>query len=122
MRKITLRNNPSQEITVRFNRKSLRMRWMFNSVSGYWSLTVWVDDERCPRMAGKRVIDGFNLFEGYDFNDVNAELWVAIRPDNRITNWYDRLRFNPSGALIVLMSPEERQGIIDEFTAEQQPC
>lgn len=83
---------------------------------------MWVGGERCPRMAGKRVIEEFNLFEGFNFDDVNIELWVAIRPDNRVTNWYDRLRFNPSGALIVLLSPEERQEIITKFTAEELPC
>ena len=83
---------------------------------------MWVGDEECPRMAGKRVVEGFNLFEGYDFSDVNIELWVAIRPENRTDSWYDRLRFNPSGALIVLLSPEERQGIIDKFTAAAVQC
>ena len=122
MRKLSLRNSPAQRFRVRVGRNELRTQWMFNTVSGYWSLTVWMNDEVCPRMAGKKVLPNVDLLAGYDFSEINQELWVVRRPRDRSTNWYDRLRFNPAGAIIVLLSPEEREQIVIQETAEQQQC
>jgi len=122
MRKLSLRNYPSQQFKVRVGRNELTMRWMFNTITGYWSLTVWMNDERCPRMAGKKVLPNVDLFSGYDLSEVGQELWVVRNKADRTTNWYDRLRFNPAGAIIVLLTKEERQGIIVEQTAESNPC
>lgn len=122
MRAIRLQNYPSQTFTIRKDGHEFRMTWMWNTVTGYWSLSIYVDDERCPRMAGKKVLPNVNLLDGYNFLRENQELWVVVNTDDPYDNWYDRLRFRPAGAAIIMTTPEERKAVFARIDAEEAPC
>ena len=77
MVKVTLRDYVAQEFFVRINGFELRMIWQFNTINWLWSLTVYVDDEHCPRIAGRSVVPSVDLFSGYDMADTGQEFWIV---------------------------------------------
>jgi len=110
--KIQLSDFPAQRFSFRFKSKEFKTYWQFNTINGYWSLTVWLNDENQPRIISKRVLPDFNLFQGVDMG-VDAVMLVKRYKDDRTTNWYDRLAKSPKGAVIAVMTRSEYESISD---------
>jgi hypothetical protein len=106
MIKIQLSDFPAQRFTFRFNGDEFKTYWQFNTINGYWSLTVWLNDEKTPSIASKRVLPNFDLFYGADMG-ADIAMIVKTYKDDRSTNWYDRFAKSPKGALITVMTRGE---------------
>lgn len=87
---LRLIDSPSQRHRVRLNGQDAEILFRYNVSADRWSMTIWKNQEKCPVLSGRVVIEGIDLFKHFDL-DLGEMYCVTPGTFDLAGNWYRRL-------------------------------
>ncbi len=104
MVKLEFIDSPSQEHRVKIGDRDYICLFMYNLNADIWTIKVTPNGGGCPKIAGRPIYTGVDLFDGFDIG--LGKLFCVVNSSvDQTQNWFDRM-INGSG-LMVFMSNSE---------------